>query len=86
MARPSRYSAGFRARAVRLVAEARPDHDTGWAAITSVATKLGVSTETVRTWVRRAPALPPASKPAGKPATHPLPSPNDTSTPPDQLA
>ena len=53
MARPSRYSADFRARAVRLVAEGRPDHDTEWAAITSVATKLGVSTETVRKWVRR---------------------------------
>ena len=54
MARPSRYSADFRARAVRLVAEGRPDHDTEWAAITSVASKLGVSTETVRKWVRRA--------------------------------
>ena len=54
MSRPSRYSADFRARAVRLVAEARPEHATEWAAITSVAAKLGVSTETVRKWVRRA--------------------------------
>ena len=54
MARPSRYSADFRARAMRLVAEARPDHDTEWAAITSVATKLGVSTETLRKWIRQA--------------------------------
>ena len=44
----------FRARAVRLFAEARPEHDTEWAAITSVATKPRVSTETVRKWVRRA--------------------------------
>jgi transposase-like protein len=43
MARPSRYSADFRARAMRLVAEAKPEHDTEWAAITSVAHKLGVS-------------------------------------------
>jgi transposase len=54
MARPSRYSADFRARAMRLVVEARPDHDTEWAAITSVATKLGVSTETLRKWIRQA--------------------------------
>jgi transposase len=53
MARPSKYSADFRARAVRLVAEARPDHETEWAAMTSVAAKLGVSAETVRQWVRR---------------------------------
>jgi transposase len=53
MARPSKYSADFRARAVRLVAEARPDHETEWAAMTSVAAKLGVSAETVRKWVRR---------------------------------
>ena len=54
MARPSRYSPDFRARAVRLVAEARADHDTEWAAITSVATKLAVSTETLRKWIRQA--------------------------------
>lgn len=54
MARPSRYSADFRARAMRLVAEARPEHETEWAAITSVASKLGVSSETLRLWIRRA--------------------------------
>jgi putative transposase len=54
MSRPSRYSADFRARAVRLVAEARPEYQTEWAAMTSVAAKLGVSVETVRKWVRRA--------------------------------
>lgn len=54
MSRASRYSADFRGRAVRLVAEARPDYPTEWAAMTSVATKLGVSAETVRKWVRRA--------------------------------
>lgn len=54
MGRPSKYSAEFRARAVRLVSEAAPEHETEWAAITSVAAKLGVSTETVRKWVRRA--------------------------------
>jgi transposase len=54
MARPSRYSPDFRARALRLVAEARPEDDTEWAAITSVAHKLGVSSETLRKWIRQA--------------------------------
>ena len=54
MSRSSRYSADFRARAERLVAEARPEHQTEWAAMTSVAAKLGVSAEKVRKWVRRA--------------------------------
>ena len=30
MARPSKYSADLRARAVRLIAGARPEHDTEW--------------------------------------------------------
>jgi transposase len=54
MARPSRYSADFRARPMRLVAEAKPEHDTEWAAIRSVAHKLGVSSETLRKWIRQA--------------------------------
>jgi transposase len=45
----------LRVRAVRLVAESRAHHDSEWAAITSVAAKLGVGTaETVRKWVRQA--------------------------------
>ena len=45
----------MRERAVRLVAESRQHHDSEWAAIRSVAAKLGVGTaETVRKWVRQA--------------------------------
>ena len=49
-----KFSAEQRARAVRLVAEATPQHESEWAAIESVAAKIGASAETVRTWVRRA--------------------------------
>ncbi|MDI5966428.1 transposase [Streptantibioticus silvisoli] len=54
MARASPYPAELRKRAVRMVAEVRPDYDTEWAAMKAVATKLGIgTTETLRTWVRR---------------------------------
>jgi transposase len=56
MARMShRYPQELRERAVRLVAESRDQYESEWAAIESVATKLGIgSTETLRKWVRRA--------------------------------
>ncbi|MEX5638115.1 MULTISPECIES: hypothetical protein [Parafrankia] len=54
MARPSPYPAELRRRAVRMVAEVRPDYPTEWAAMKAVASKLGIGTaETVRQWVRR---------------------------------
>ncbi|QEV42985.1 IS3 family transposase [Streptomyces nodosus] len=55
MARPSPYPAELRERAVRMVAEIRPNYPTEWAAMKAVAAKLGIgSAETVRTWVRKA--------------------------------
>jgi len=41
-------------RAVRLVLEGGGDHPTQWAAINSVAGKIGCTTETLRKWVRQA--------------------------------
>jgi transposase len=38
---------------VRLVAEVTQQHGSEWAAIQSVAGKIGASAETVRKWVRR---------------------------------
>ena len=54
MGRPNRYSPEVRERAVRLVFEHEDQHDSQWAAIRSVADKIGCSSETLRHWVRRA--------------------------------
>lgn len=54
MGKQSRYSAEVRERAVRLVMESESDHGSQWAAITSVAAKIGCTPETLRKWIRRA--------------------------------
>ena len=43
-----------RERAVRLVMEQRPAHPSEWATLQAVATKLGMTGETLRKWVRQA--------------------------------
>ena len=42
-----------RERAVRLVLEHMGEYTSQWAAITSIATKCGMTPETLRKWVRR---------------------------------
>ncbi len=54
MTRSKRYSPEVRERAVRLVLEHQNEHDSQWAAICSIAAKIGCSPETLRSWVRRA--------------------------------
>jgi transposase len=50
-----RYPQELKERAVRLVVESRDRYESEWAAIQSIAAKLGIgSTETLRKWVRRA--------------------------------
>ena len=54
MAKRGRYSPEVRERAVRMVFEQESAHDSQWAAMRSIAAKLGCSTETLRNWVRQA--------------------------------
>ena len=54
MARPSKYSPEVRERAVRMVREHGPEHASQWAAMTSIASKIGCTAETLRNWVRQA--------------------------------
>ncbi len=48
------YSPEVRARAVRMVQDHQSDYPSQWAAMTSIASKIGCSAETLRKWVRRA--------------------------------
>jgi transposase len=54
MSRPSRFLPEQRVKAARMVAEGRQEYPSLWAAIESVAAKVGVSAETLRKWVRQA--------------------------------
>jgi transposase len=53
--RSGNYPPELRERAVRMVAQVRPDYTSDWPAICAVAEKLGIGTaETLRKWVRQA--------------------------------
>jgi transposase len=53
MTRPGRYPVEVRERAVRLVLEHMGEYTSQGAAITSIATKCGMTPETLRKWIRR---------------------------------
>ncbi len=54
MNRTRRYSPEVRERAVRLVFAHERAHPSQWAAISSIAEKIGCSAETLRNWLRQA--------------------------------
>ncbi len=49
-----RFSPEIRDRAVRMVWEHEQEHSSQWAAIQSIAEKVGCTAETLRKWVRQA--------------------------------
>jgi transposase len=49
-----RYPREVRERAVRLVREHASEHESEWAAMVSIAEKIGCTAETLRKWVRQA--------------------------------
>ena len=54
MASGNRYSPEVRERAVRMLHEQEASHPSRWAAMQSIAQKIGCTAETVRKWVERA--------------------------------
>ena len=54
MSTSKRYSPEVRERAVRMVMEHRDEYDSQWAAMRSIAEKIGCTTETLRKWVQQA--------------------------------
>ena len=54
MGRRSKYPTEVRERAVRLVFDEQEAHESQWAAISSIAGKMGCTPETLRKWVRQA--------------------------------
>ena len=53
---PRQYPQQFRERALRMVEESLPEHETEFAAMKKVATKLGISPEAIRRWKRQSEA------------------------------
>jgi transposase len=50
----TRYSPEVRDRAVRMVFEHQSEYESQWAALVSIAVKIGCTAETLRKWVRQA--------------------------------
>ncbi|HHO0113609.1 TPA: IS3 family transposase [Shigella flexneri] len=53
MTKNTRFSPELRQRAVRMVLESQDEYDSQWAAICSIAPKIGCTPETLRVWVRQ---------------------------------
>jgi transposase-like protein len=53
----NKFSPEVRERAVRMVFEHKGEHPSEWAAMSSIAAKIGCTAETLRHWVRQASAM-----------------------------
>ncbi len=53
MNKAKRYSPEVRERAVRMVFEHEKDYESRWATLVSIATKIGCTPETLRSWVKQ---------------------------------
>ncbi|MDO2529071.1 IS3 family transposase [Escherichia coli] len=53
MTKNTRFSSEVRQRAIRMVLESQGEYDSQWAAICSIAPKIGCTPETLRVWVRQ---------------------------------
>ncbi|WP_395858562.1 IS3 family transposase [Affinibrenneria salicis] len=53
MTKNTRFSPEVRQRAVRMVLESQNEYDSQWAALSSIAPKIGCTPETLRTWLRQ---------------------------------
>ena len=53
MSKSKRYAPEVQERAVRLLREHQAEYESEWAAMQSIASKMGCTAETLRKWVRR---------------------------------
>ena len=53
MKKSPRFSPEVQERAVRMLMEAKGQHESEWAALQSISAKIGCTAETLRKWVRQ---------------------------------
>ncbi|EYX80340.1 hypothetical protein BY04_20800, partial [Escherichia coli O156:H25 str. 2011C-3602] len=68
MTKNTRFSPEVRQRAVRMVLESQGEYDSQWAAICSIAPKIGCTPETLRVWVHQQCSGIPGAVMVGSPA------------------